>query len=126
GRGISFFDVYVSVDHGPFQVWIEQTIDQSAIYQGGFGRTYSFYSVATDQAGNREPAPATADAVTTVTRTNRAPSLELIADRVVKEGETMVIQPISADPDQDELTFSLFTNAPAAMFIHPYTGRITW
>lgn len=126
GSGISIYDVYVSVDNGPFAVWLEQTIDQSAIYQGGFGRNYAFYSIATDAAGNREAAPLTADARTTVTRTNRAPVLEVIANKVVREGETLEVQPVAIDPDNDELTYSLMTNAPLGTVIHPYTGRITW
>ncbi|MRR10713.1 hypothetical protein EG831_11720, partial [bacterium] len=46
GTGISFYDVYVSVDRGPFTLWLPETIDRSAVYQGGFGRNYAFYSVA--------------------------------------------------------------------------------
>ena len=129
GRGISFFDVYVSVDNAPFMVWLEQTIDRSAIYQGSLGRTYAFYSVATDAAGNREETPLTADASTVVTRTNKAPTLELMADQVLREGETLVVQPMAFDADNDELTFSLLTNTQTATIgavIHPYTGRITW
>src|SRR5207344_1612646 len=76
GSGISFYDIYVAVDNGPFQVWIEGTL----------GRSYSFYSVATDQAGNREAPHAVADAHTTVARTNHPPTLDVIADRVIKEG----------------------------------------
>ena len=35
-------------------------------YQGTIGHTYSFYSVATDQAGNREPGKSVAEAATVV------------------------------------------------------------
>ncbi|HET6406934.1 MAG TPA: putative Ig domain-containing protein, partial [Chthoniobacteraceae bacterium] len=126
GSGVSFYDVFVSVDNGPFTVWLEQTIDQSAIYQGGFNRSYAFYSVATDVAGNREVEPLTADARTIVTKTNRAPVLALISDKVLREGETLDLQPVATDPDNDELTYSISTNGPVGIVIHPYTGRITW
>jgi hypothetical protein len=126
GSGISFYDIYVSVDNGPFQLWISETIDRSSVYQGAFGRSYGFYSVATDQAGNREAIPASPDARTTVTRTNHAPALELIADRVLREGETLSVQAVAADPDGDELIYSLNTNAPVGVVLHPYTGKLTW
>jgi hypothetical protein len=126
GSGISFYDIYVAVDNGPFQVWIEGTLDRSAIYQGGFGRSYSFYSVATDQAGNREAPHAVADAHTTVARTNHPPTLDVIADRVIKEGQTLDIQPVATDIDGDELLFSLSTNAPPGVVLNPFSGRITW
>src|SRR5690606_26939541 len=102
-----------------------ETIDQSAIYQGAFDRTYAFYSIATDAAGNREQAPGSPDAFTKVTKINRTPSLDLVSDRAVKEGATLVIQAVAADPDGDELTFSVSANAPAGMVLHPYSGRIT-
>jgi hypothetical protein len=127
GSGISFFDVYVSTDSGPFLHWQHETLDRSAVFQGGFGRRYAFYSIATDRAGNREAAPLTADASTTVTRTNHAPTLAPVADVVVEEGEILLVQPSASDPDlDDELTFSLGPNAPDGVTINPYTGLISW
>lgn len=126
GGGIQFFDVYVSIDGEPFDLWQWETLDQGAVYQGALGRTYAFYSVATDLAGNREEDPPTPDAVTRVTRINRAPTLAAIPDLVVREGETLIYQPTASDPDGDELVFSLSSNAPPGVVVHPYTGRITW
>ena len=127
GSGLAFFDVYVSTDGGQFVHWQHQTLDYSAVFQGGFGRTYSFYSIATDTAGNREVSPLTSDAWTAVTRTNHAPTLAPMADVVVKEGETLLVLAEATDADgQDELTFSLGPNAPAGVIIHPFTGVISW
>jgi hypothetical protein len=126
GSGISFFDVFVSIDNGPFILWQMETLDRSAVYQGGLGHTYSFYSVATDIAGNQEDGPLTADAHTAVTRINRAPTLNPIVDQVLREGETLVISPVASDPDGDSLVFSLSTNAPSGMVVNPYSGLITW
>lgn len=128
GSGISFYDVYASVDDQPFALWQLETLDRGATYQGALGHTYRFYSIATDIAGNREQAPATPDAVTRVTRVNRAPTLGPIGDQVVREGATLSVLPVAQDPDGDGLVFSL-ENAetlPPGMLIHPYTGRVTW
>ncbi len=54
GSGIASYDVYVSVDDGPFELWQIGTRETSAIFEGAFGKTYSFYSVATDSVGHRE------------------------------------------------------------------------
>lgn len=126
GTGISFFDVYVSVDQEPFRRWQQETLDRSALYQGALGHNYAFYSIATDEAGNREAPPAIADASTLVTRTNRPPVLEAVADWSLKEGETLVISPVARDPDGDSVVFSLGADSPSGMVVHPYTGKITW
>jgi hypothetical protein len=126
GSGISFFDVYVSIDNAPFILWQKETIDRTAEFQGAFGRTYAFYSVATDIAGNREAIHFTPDAQTTVTRTNRAPILDMIPNQVVQEGEILLVQAIASDFDGDELIFSLGPNPPPGVVIHPYTGLLSW
>src|SRR5262249_34030405 len=52
---------------GPFVVWLTGTIQTSATYTGVVGHTYGFYSVATDNVGNREATPSAAQATTTAT-----------------------------------------------------------
>lgn len=126
GSGINFFDVYVSINGAPFTLWQPETLDRSALYQGAPGNTYAFYSVATDLAGNREPDPPSPDTVTRVTRVNRSPVLAPLPDQVLREGETLDVQPVASDPDGDALVFSLNTNLPPGIVIHPYMGRITW
>jgi hypothetical protein len=61
GSGVAFYDVYVSIDGGPFEVWQDDTTAETAVYHGEVGHTYAFYSVATDNVGWVEEAPATAD-----------------------------------------------------------------
>ncbi|MEM8599095.1 MAG: T9SS type A sorting domain-containing protein, partial [Bacteroidota bacterium] len=63
--GVQSYTVFVAVDGGPYAVWIE-TDAAGASYTGEVGRTYAFYTVAQDAAGNREAEPMEADAVTTV------------------------------------------------------------
>lgn len=64
--GIAFFDIYVSTDGGKFKPWLTHTTQTSAMYAGKEGHSYAFYSVATDNAGNRESLPAAPDAKTTI------------------------------------------------------------
>ena len=66
GSGIASFDIYVSDDGGPFTAWLTGTQTTSAAYTGKDGHTYAFYSVATDNVGNVQATPATAQTTTTV------------------------------------------------------------
>jgi hypothetical protein len=66
GSGIVSYDVFVSRNAGPYQLWQIATPDRSATFTGEPGASYRFYSVARDGAGNVEPAPTQADAFTTV------------------------------------------------------------
>jgi hypothetical protein len=70
GAGIAGYDIYVRVDDGPWELWLRDTTDQTAVWQGEIGGTYGFYSAARDGAGFRESAPTAgtvAQAETTVT-----------------------------------------------------------
>lgn len=66
GSEVAYYDVLVSVDGGPFTLWQSATGATSAQYSGEVGKSYRFYSVATDHVGLIEPPPATFDAETTV------------------------------------------------------------
>jgi RHS repeat-associated protein len=63
--GVATYDLFVSVDGGDFELWLDDTEDTSATYAGEVGKTYAFYSVATDALGLEESAPLAADATTT-------------------------------------------------------------
>ncbi len=65
GSGIAGFDIYYSTDGGMFALWLTSS-ENSAVFTGDAGRTYSFYSVAVDSAGNVEAAPARPDAQTAI------------------------------------------------------------
>src|SRR5207253_1582623 len=56
GSGVASFDVFVSIDGGRYDDWLVGTAARSAYYSGGEGHHYAFYSVATDNVGNREDA----------------------------------------------------------------------
>lgn len=66
GSGLQSYDVLVSEDGGPFTVWLNDTTATTGVFIGKWGKSYAFYSVARDQTGNVEDAPASADAVETI------------------------------------------------------------
>ena len=66
GSGIATYAIYDSDNGGSYQVFMTATAPGSATFTGQAGHTYSFYSVATDNVGNVQPTPTTAQATTTV------------------------------------------------------------
>jgi uncharacterized repeat protein (TIGR01451 family) len=62
--GIKNYDVFVSVDGGAFTPWQTNITTTSAVYIGEIGKTYTFYSLATDNAGNEQIATAVPTAST--------------------------------------------------------------
>jgi hypothetical protein len=66
GTGIGNYSIFVSENGGPYQPWFLNTPFTTATFVGQGGRTYTFYSVARDAAGNLEDVPAGPDATTLV------------------------------------------------------------
>ncbi|WP_373547270.1 DUF4114 domain-containing protein [Chamaesiphon sp.] len=64
GSGVGKYDVYVAVDSGAYTLWQNQTDKTSGTYTGEIGKTYSFYSIATDGVGRTETKTATAETTT--------------------------------------------------------------
>ena len=67
------YDVFASdsANRGIFTLFLDNTTDTSAVFQGVAGHTYGFYSVATDGSGNTESKAAAAEATTTVLSSNQ-------------------------------------------------------
>jgi hypothetical protein len=65
GSGVASYTVFVSIDGGAYSPWFTATSAGTKTYTGTPGHTYSFYSVATDNAGNQQLTPA-AQATTTI------------------------------------------------------------
>jgi hypothetical protein len=80
----------VSIDDGPFAVWLANTTLTSAAYIGEPNRRYAFYSVATDNAGQSELAPTLPDSTTT---TGNGPLAgDFNNDRQVDLRDLMILQ----------------------------------
>ncbi len=70
GSGLKSFDVYVKDGDGAWTLWQSSTTQTSAVFTAGQNsHVYSFYSVATDVAGNVEATSPGAQASTTVDTT---------------------------------------------------------
>jgi len=75
--------------------------------------------------------PMLSDSITfavTVNEVNEAPVLDAIADRELKENETLLMTVTAADADvpANAFTFALEPGAPAGMVIDPATGVLSW
>jgi CSLREA domain-containing protein len=66
GAGVAIYSIYVSTDGGTFSPWLIGASKTSASYPGSVGRTYGFYSIATDLLGNTEPPKTGAETSTSV------------------------------------------------------------
>ena len=64
--GSVIFDVFVSDNGSGFTAWKAATTDTSAAYTAQPEHTYQFYSIATDNAGNRESVPDQPDATISI------------------------------------------------------------
>lgn len=73
GSGVAAYDVFVADNGGPFSAWQLGVATTSASLAGQAGHTYGFYSVAADNAGNRQASPAGAQATTTAVCANVVP-----------------------------------------------------
>jgi len=67
GSGVAAYDAFVSTDGGPFTPFQSATTATSAVFAGQDGHTYAFYTVASDNVGNRQATPTTAQASTRLT-----------------------------------------------------------
>jgi len=127
GSGIATFDVYYSDSGGPFQRWLTATPARSAVFQGAMGKTYAFYSVAIDQAGNREATPAAPQAQTTVALENRSPVFAALTDPViVTEGQTVALTVSATDPDGDTVIYESGAGSPPGLVLNRQSGQLTW
>ena len=125
GSGLAYYDVFASVDGGPYQIWLQGTTLTGTIFPGQFGSSYSFYSVATDYAGNQEAPPGSPDAQTFVSLTNNAPVMIGVTNITISEGQTLVVTLAATDPDpEQDVTYSL-SGAPALAVISP-SGTVIW
>ena len=64
GSGIASFTIFVSDNGGAFTPFLTDTTQTSATFTGVGEHTYAFFSVATDNAGNTQTKPTSAQATT--------------------------------------------------------------
>jgi hypothetical protein len=127
-RGVVYYDVYVSTNGGAFQIWRQRTRETAALFAGELGNNYAFYSRATDAAGNTEGAPSAADATTTVTIGNIAPTLSAVSDQQINEGDLLILDLVANDSDgpANLLRFAFASAVPPGLTIESQTGHVRW
>jgi len=103
GSGLGFFDIFVSTDGGDFVPWLMHTTLTAAIFDGEAGHTYGFYSIATDNAGNQEATPSSAQATTTVAKAAANFGIVVNAKSVVA-GQPFSITVSALDADGNVIT----------------------
>jgi len=79
GSGTKDYIIYVSRDGEPYEAWLLYTTNSSAAFVGESGHTYAFYSIARDNVGNTEEAPAEPDVTITLEVTEINPWILAIA-----------------------------------------------
>ncbi|WP_375327646.1 cadherin repeat domain-containing protein [Microcystis sp. BLCC-F210] len=113
GSGIASYDIYVSTDNGAYTLWKDNITATSAPFEGQPGKTYRFYSVATDNLGLIETAPTQPDATTTVGTVNVGPTDLVLSATTVNENvpvNTVIGTFSTTDPDTgNTFTYSLVT-----------------
>lgn len=100
--GVNEYAVYVSENDGLFTKWKDYTAALSDTFNGEFNKTYKFFSIANDRAGNFESAPpdptAVPDAVARVESPTNVAELkdeQLLVYPTVTSGKVMVLTPKS-------------------------------
>ncbi len=66
GSGLKSFDIFASENGGAYLPVVTGTTENGIVFNGKYGRSYRFYSVAQDNSGNIESAPEVHDAEITV------------------------------------------------------------
>ncbi|MCZ7529380.1 MAG: tandem-95 repeat protein [Acidimicrobiia bacterium] len=96
GSGPATYDVWVSVDGGPLEIWQNDTTDTAGDYPGEPGHSYGFAVAATDAVGHAEPAPTDAATTTTV----EFPAPEPVDDDAQTDEDTAVtVDVLANDPE---------------------------
>lgn len=124
GSGVAKYDVYVSVNDGPFERWLYATQLTEATFDAAVvGNRYAFYSVATDWVGHVEFAIAVADTHTEVVEAPEAPAVRNVT--VIREplpvisvefNEPMDLEAAIADGSlRDAISLVQLTNGPLTL-----------
>lgn len=107
GSGVEDYTVFVSENDGPYAPWSLNTTSTSGIFAGKPGKTYSFYTVARDKAGNVEQAKTSPEATTTTPN---------VVVNAVDDARFFVLQHYRAflGRDPDPAGFDFWTNQIAS------------
>ena len=125
--GVAGFDVFVRINNGSWQPWLENTTRTASIYDGMQGQSYEFYVLATDYAGNMESKNAIAETSTLVGLANQPPQIEVVPNVVVTEGTILELPIVATDPDGDDdaIMYDIESTVPG-ITVDTNTGILRW
>lgn len=126
-REIARFDIFVSVNGGPWTLWLDDTTETEAVYVGNLGDQVAFYSRARDAAGNVEVQSEIADTSTEVVDLNLAPVITPVGNQQFNEGISYTLAINATDPDgnDDDLIYSVSSDV-SGVVIDGVTGILNW
>lgn len=122
GSGVSFYDIYVSTNNGPFELWLDNTTETSAVFTGMDLTRYGFYSVATDNVRQREDSERIEQAFTLIDLP-KPPVADAGGDYEGIEGGTILFDATgSTDPNNDISIYEWDLNYDGVSFDVDITG----
>jgi subtilase family serine protease len=120
GSAIASYTIYVSDNDGDYTPWLTNSTLTESTYQGQPGHSYQFYALATDNVGNIQEVPTTAQATIRVTGGDIPPAGVNLNEG---GGNTLVAE----DGSTDSYTFTLQSQPTAEVRISFSTtgGQLT-
>ena len=124
--GVGGYTIFASDNGGPYNIWLENTPETTALYKGKEGHEYSFYIIARDITGNVQPAPQAKDIWTTKVDT-LSPATAVLPSRPFFASDPMYITPetvisLGATSDYSGLSKTQFFLDGNQSAVVEYTG----
>lgn len=124
GSGLKDFDVYVTENGTNQYVWQSGTAATSAWFRGQSGATYAFHSLARDNVGQEETAPATPQSSTMVP--TNAPVLSGVTYFDIEAGQVLNHTNVVSGTPAGSWAFNLEAPFPAGVTLNPTNGVLRW
>lgn len=129
GIGIDRYDIYVSTNGGPWELWIGGTTDTSALFQGQRGNQYGFRSVARDQLGNVQTESINAQATVEV-EAHFKPLLAISGKKLIRvrgSSSRYLVRGTASDQNDDLLVVEVQDSRPKGRkTFRPAKGIASW
>jgi RHS repeat-associated protein len=112
GSGFANYTIYVAKDGGAFVPWLENTTLTEATFTGEAGHSYSFYSIAKDNADNQGVISSVPQASTKIT--GRLPILTINNLLALDEGSnktlsSSILQVVDGDDTPEQIAYQITT-----------------
>ena len=128
GCGLRDYDIYVSQNGGPFELFQAETTETSIEFMGEAGSTYSFYSLGTDHVNNKEDRKLVGDVTVTV-QADQAITVIKPDGVSVCSGDELIIEWEAASIEFVDIELSVdngSTYIPVVSDFDAMTGSYAW